>query len=376
MNRLLAAAPLLPWLIAATQNTGRIDLYVFGEDRTSAKLYERVGDQRTYLGEGVVEAPGTAFRVLDVATWRCDRRTRRFEADAVKPDGSPATVRFSVRTPPCRDRFAIRIRRREPGLIAVDVRDRWKLGDVAPTLCTTRCRRLDLAGATERTIHLPAGRRVRVHIAGERWTVSGSPPRLLVTGDSTVQNTDTALAEQLDGAGRVIRDWRGGTSISLGEWRWPQVAAAQARRHRPRATVISMGANDGYTMALPAGGTAACCGASWRAEYTRRAGLMMDAYARGGRGAVLWLTLPTPRDVRRHAITDAVNASVRAAATTRSAVTVVDAAEAITPGGVFRWRLAPGGPRIRERDGVHLTPAGGRIVAELIADALPASFRP
>ena len=376
MNRFLAATPLLPWLVAATQHTGHIDLYVFGEDRTSAKLYERLGDQRSYLGEGVVQAPGTAFRVLDVATWRCDRRTRRFEADAVKPDGSPATVRFSVRTPPCRDRFAIRVRRSGTGPMAVDVRDRWKLGDVAPTLCTTRCRRLDLAGASERTLHLPAARRVRVRLAGDRWTVSATQPRLLVTGDSTVQNTDSALAEKVAGAGRVIRDWRGGTSVSFDKWRWPQVAAAQAARPAPRATVISMGANEGWTMSLPAGGTAACCGAEWRAEYTRRAGLMMDAYARGGRGSVLWLTQPMPRDARRHEIARAVNDSVRAAAGGRPAVTVVDAAEAITPGGVFRWRPAAGGPRIRERDGVHLTPAGGRIVAELVMRALPARFRP
>jgi hypothetical protein len=173
----------------------------------------------------------------------------------------------------------------------------------------------------------------------------------------------------------VVRDWRGGTSISYDRWRWPEEAAKQAAHIKPRATVLSMGANEGFGMTLPGGGTATCCDETWRAEYARRAGLMMDAYARAGRGAVLWMTLPAPRDERRQDIADAVNAAVAAAAAGRPSVTVVDVAGTVSPGGVFRWRLQPGGPLVRERDGVHLTPAGGAIAARLVLGALPARFR-
>jgi lysophospholipase L1-like esterase len=375
VTRWLAVGAALPWLVAATQDAGRIDLYLFGEDQTTARLYERAGGERTYLGEGVVQAPGTAFRIVDATRWRCDRRTRRFEADAVRPDASTTTVRFSVRTPPCRDRLALRVRR-EGRVVAVNVRDRWKLGDGRVTLCTTRCRSVPFAGRERMTVHLPAGRRVRVRIGPERWTVSGNAPKLLVTGDSTVQNVDTALSEDLGGRARVLRDWRGGTSISYDKWRWPEVARQQAAHLRPRATVLSMGANEGWAMALPGGGTAGCCDDTWRAEYARRAGEMMDAYARGGRGSVLWMTLPAPRDDRRLEIARSVNAAVAAAASTRPSVTLVDVAGTISPGGAFRWRLKPGGPLVRERDGVHLTPAGGAIAARLVEDALPARFDP
>ncbi len=200
---------------------------------------------------------------------------------------------------------------------------------------------------------------------------------LLVTGDSMSQPLDTVLARRLAGRGvRVTRDAHLGTGISktaLLDW------GAEARRQAragASATVVLLGANEGFPMAVGGRGTpVGCCGAAWAAEYATRARRMMDAYRRGGAGIVYWLTLPLPRDPARARIARTVNAAVRIAAEPyRAQVRMVELADLFTPGGRYRDAMPVGGRDrlVRAPDGIHLNQAG----SEIAADALQAAMRP
>ena len=99
---------------------------------------------------------------------------------------------------------------------------------------------------------------------------------------------------------------------------------------------------------------------------------MMRTYARGGRGAVAWLTEPFQRDPARHAFTEAVNAAVVQAATGLERVRVVDLAAVLTPGGVYRSSMLVDGRRVRVRtsDGIHLTSGGAKVATGIALRAL------
>ena len=62
-------------------------------------------------------------------------------------------------------------------------------------------------------------------------------------------------------------------------------AAAQTRRLRQSATIVSIGAVDGFAMRAPGGLASECCGAGWIAEYSHRVRAAMATYRRRGRGA-------------------------------------------------------------------------------------------
>jgi hypothetical protein len=143
----------------------------------------------------------------------------------------------------------------------------------------------------------------------------------------------------------------------------------QVKRLHPAATVIAIGAVDGFPMPVPDGTTQQCCGAGWIAEYSRRVRSIMLTYRRKGRGRVIWLTLPIPRGSRE--IADAVNLAVVRAATGLSRVSVLRLDEFFTPDG-FREVMPYRGRsvRVRAADGVHLNVPGTAIAAKLVAAEL------
>jgi hypothetical protein len=126
-------------------------------------------------------------------------------------------------------------------------------------------------------------------------------------------------------------------------------------------------------MPTPGGSSAACCDEPWVAEYARRVRTMMRAYRRHGRGRVLWLTLPMPREARLIPIFGAVNRAILRAADGLSGVKVLRMDLLFTPAGyrdVMRYRGKS--VRVREIDGVHLSISGTAIAATAIARELVA----
>lgn len=397
LGALASAAPAQdagrPLLSADTHRAGRIAINLADVEGSHGVIYERVGERRIPIGELTVTGPEVA-RLPDALTWSCTRRTRRLAADVTRPDGTTATATFVVRTPSCRDRLELEAPRSAPpgSRVAVAVTDRWALGDVTPRLCVRSpaghavCRavRFGAGARAERRfritrdgrwgLDLALGRiRTRATIAaglapGERQ----ERPTLLVTGDSTAQGLEVALGDRLRRSVELVADFRPGTAIGHDWDRWPRIAAGQAARYRPRVTVISIGATEGYPMQLRDGTTVPCCEEPWRAEYVRRAQAAMRSFTRGGRGYGLWLTLPAPEDPRRAAISAVINeVTARAAAAVPNTV-VVRIDRVLSPGWRFRRVVRYQGRRrvVRMPDGIHLTPAGAAIATDVVLRAL------
>jgi lysophospholipase L1-like esterase len=320
--------------------------------------------------------------------WRCDRRTRRLRADAVAPGGASSSVALTVRTPSCADRFSVRFRPRTAVRVGrplkVTVRDRWRTGAAGAQVClrvhgAASCRAADVPGGghaavVRLAVARPGLASLALTAAGftRRERLEARRPRarlrLLATGDSMIQIIDSLLAQRLGHGARVTADAHISTGLSKPfMFDWLRHARGETARVRPEATVMFIGANDGFPI-----GRARCCDAAWIAAYAKRVTALMRDFRRGGAGRVYWLTIPAPRDAQRRRIYAAINRAIERAAGAfeRDEVSVIDLVPVFTPGGRFRASIH--GRVVRQADGIHLNVAGARIAARLIAARLRA----
>jgi hypothetical protein len=191
--------------------------------------------------------------------------------------------------------------------------------------------------------------------------------------DRVAAQAKRALENRRDEA-RVFPDVHAGTGITK-PWRrsWLDYAPFQVRRDRPRATVVMIGANDGFPLLDDGGREVVCCRRAWVDAYARDAGEMMNAYAADGR-RVYWLTLPAPDDETRYVNYAGVNYALSQAARRHDRVRLLDMVELFTPGYRYRRRMIVDGKRVavREPDGVHLNRTGAGLAVRAIRRALRA----
>ena len=372
---------------------GVIKLIFNGAEGSPVEFFEQIGDRSRRLGQSSAD-PGAQTILDDATTWSCDRLVRRFFATAILPNGSKATGAHTVRTASCADRFRLRVPRRiAPGARAeIRVADRWGIGGIRPQLCITppkartRCRTLAFPAAvaiatrglraTTRglwTVELRIREhRIRKSFAVGAGVASGhSVPRVLTSGDSMMQGIDSFLADELGDSVTVRSDVRVGAAISRKPGEWEAIAASQVASVRPRITVISIGAAEGFPMTTPPGATVVCCDESWVAEYSRRVRAMMTTYVRGGGARVFWLTVPVPRLAARLPVSRAVNDAIVRAGAGQPGVSVLRMDLLFSPNGYqdairYRGRRV----RVREVDAIHLNVSGTAIAAQVVADAI------
>ena len=393
-----------PLIIADATKQPYIDLYLAAHPNQAMYVSEAVDVGSFNPLASIVLDPGGHRALTRVERWRCDRRNRRFVA--ALSSGGPPVASFGVRTPSCRRRLEVRMpRRARPGSeVRVSVRDRWRIGDLQLSFCTKaprgarRCRRLTLAkDRTSLSTRFRVNRRGRwgtaLHGPGIRVAnvVSVGQPaprrtparaRVLVAGDSMMQGLDGYLSDRLGDRASVFRDVVPASGISKpGGINWVQRARDRGRRVRPDATVVFLGANEGFDMRTPSGETVTCCAAdtcctaAWLAEYSRRVRAMMESYRRPRGGKVFWLQMPQVRFRERHVLQRRVNAAIRQAAQGLSGVRVVRLDHLFTPGGRYREVMTYRGRRVRVRapDGIHLTLVGAQIAAGKVYAAMRAA---
>jgi hypothetical protein len=376
---------------ANDNHVGVIDLYFFLAQGATVTYYECVGDRAVQLGQR--SAAGDTTALYAATTWRCTRRTRRFAATVTLPDGSTQRGLTDIRTPSCASRFRLyapahaAVGRRT----AVQFRDRWGLGGAGTRWCLTppagrpTCHRVRFVVAERiaqrafvpRTrglwrVSLHAGRHatsatVAVGVRGVRVP---RLPRVLATGDSTMQGVDVALADELVGVASVISDVHPGAALGFAEG-WQPVAARQAASRHAAVVVLSIGAAEGFPLAGPDGTEHACCDDAWGEEYSRRMRRVLQTYRRHSR--VIVLTVVAPRSDQRAAIVTAVNAATVRAASGLHGVDVLRMDRLFTPAGYretirYRGRDVP----VREPDGVHLNVVGTTIEARATAPTVRA----
>jgi len=385
------------FLAADATQPGVISLYFFGAESAPVTYYECIGQRAKQLATLPGDVAGTPTLLSDATTWSCDRLERRFVATAPRDDGTLKVGTYSVRTMSCASRFRIIAPRRAPPgkVLRVRISDSWGIGGIQPLLCVTAptgkrtCERIKLARAvavaTRRLRPSTPGRllvEVRVRDRRVRSTTidigigggarQAEPPTVLATGDSLMQGIDSYLADELADTATVRSDVRPGTAIGKG-LEWLDWSKAQASRVHPSASVVAIGANEGWPMETPDGATVECCDENWEQEYARRVRVMMRTYLRKGHGRVVWLTLAAPKGDRLTSIFDAVNRAILRAANKMPRTTILRIDLIFTPDG-YRESMRYRGVtvRVREPDGVHLNAAGTAIAAKEIAEVLRA----
>jgi lysophospholipase L1-like esterase len=361
-----------PRLEALGSEAGWIGVAVTGEPGSTVALHEGA----TAYGTVTLDAAGR-FEQPRLTAWRCDVRER----DIVATDGAQRSTTLRISTPSCADRLGVRLRPRYPRAgrpFTVELRDRWGHGDLRPRVCAAGpavrgCARPRFQDERAAFRYTPrrAGR-WRISVDGRRRAVAQvvpgrGPLKLLAAGDSMIQYVDTALGARLPRA-RVRSDDHIATGVSKPAMlNWMRQAERTSRSFGPDATVVFLGANDGFPIA-----GAECCDDAWVEGYAGRVRRMMRAYARGGRGAVYWLLLPVPRKPEFKPIYRAVNRAIRLAARRYPGlVRVVDTEAFFTPSGYrdsVRWRGRT--VTVRQADGVHLNQAGAAIAAQLVIRAM------
>jgi hypothetical protein len=204
--------------------------------------------------------------------------------------------------------------------------------------------------------------------------------KLLVTGDSLSMPLDVELARRMadsDDGVEVERDPHVGTGISkTGLVDWGKLSTEHVSEREPDATVVFIGANEGFSMPGADGKDLECCGPDWAAEFAYRVRSMMNTYRQGGDARVYWLTLPLPRDGDLQEVARSVNAAIRVAAQPyRAQVRVLDMTSLFTPSG-YRDAMEIDGRReiVRDPDGIHLNDEGARLAADVVLRAVHRDF--
>jgi hypothetical protein len=211
--------------------------------------------------------------------------------------------------------------------------------------------------------------------------------RLWIAGDSLVITPGWAIVRAA-GKARAIQpvgqgpDGRVATGLERPDvFNWFQQVAERVRKLKPHAVVFDFGGNDdhGYMTGLPKGVSIGDFGSpTWRAEYTRRVGGLMDIANRAG-AFVVWIGLPITRSPDQTQRFDTINAIVEAAARKRAGrVAFVDtyATFASEAGGFAQYLPDSSGKQVlvRAPDGVHFANAGGDIIARMVLHALNKQF--
>src|SRR3954454_22549960 len=105
--------------------------------------------------------------------------------------------------------------------------------------------------------------------------------RVLASGDSMIQIVDDFLRDRLEPHHLHVKfDDHVGSGLSKPfQLNWPRHARRVANRYRPRASVVFLGANEGFPLRRH-GERVDCCSRAWTLAYASRVRKMMRALER------------------------------------------------------------------------------------------------
>ncbi len=216
-------------------------------------------------------------------------------------------------------------------------------------------------------------------LAAALWTTGalaalpGATSPVLMIGDSMMKLPGFAMERELARLpGIQTASFSGiGTGLArLDAFDWLAKIDELCAAHRPKVAVVALGANDRQPMQLAGGGAPLEPGTpEWDAEYSRRAGQALDRLRAGGCEHVIWLLLPPMRDATMDGFARHLNGLVTAQAAGRPQVIAHDFSRLVADrrtGGYAERLMDPqtaAAIRVRDVDGIHLTPDGARILA-------------
>lgn len=201
-----------------------------------------------------------------------------------------------------------------------------------------------------------------------RAPTAEAPLRLLFAGDSLIGHVATGFIRAVRHETRLATsvEFQVATGLARPDvLSWPAHLAGVLTQVDPEVVVLMFGGNDDQDLETEHG-RAELLTEAWRLEYGRRIGLMMDLAATEGR-QVVWLGIPAIRRDRLEEARLVMNELARAEAGLRLRATYVELDPVLAPEG---YATDVGGTRVREHDGVHITIAGGEVLAPTILDTL------
>lgn len=195
---------------------------------------------------------------------------------------------------------------------------------------------------------------------------------VLMLGDSMMRLPGRAMQRKLSRMpGIEARAFSGiGTGLArLDAFDWLGKIDELCAEFHPKVAVIALGANDRQPMQLSGTQVVRPGTPAWNAEYAGRIGQAMDRLKAGGCERIIWLLLPPMRDAVVDAFAQDVNQSIVAEAASRSGVAAHDFTHLVADrrtGGYTDRVMDPhtaAAIRVRDPDGIHLTPDGARLLA-------------
>lgn len=206
--------------------------------------------------------------------------------------------------------------------------------------------------------------------AGEAGS-AGSP--VLLIGDSMMRLPGQSMERELarHPAGISATSFAGiGTGLArLDAFDWLAKIDELCAERKPKVAVVALGANDRQPMQIAGGGVVQPGTQEWETEYSARIGQAMDRLQAGGCEKIIWLALPPMRDPAIDAFAKRIDELVAEQAAGRPAVVVHDFSKMVADrrtGGFTERVMDPNTAAaiaVRDRDGIHLTPEGARMLA-------------
>jgi len=210
--------------------------------------------------------------------------------------------------------------------------------------------------------------------------------KLWVAGDSLVITPGYAIVRAA-GSSPVIEsvggvDGRVATGLTRPDvYNWFDEIRARVKELRPRAVVLAFGGNDdkSYMTGVPDGVSIGDFGgSSWRREYARRVGGVMDVINKAG-GFVIWIGLPQTQSSDQTRRFDVVNAVAQKEARKREGKAAFIDTYTMFAGddGGYAEFLPDGSGRLRKvraGDGVHFEREGGDMIAREVLRVLNQAY--
>jgi len=216
---------------------------------------------------------------------------------------------------------------------------------------------------------------------GEKFS-PGRKLRLWIAGDSLVLVPGESLLRAVAGNRAITPVGKIDGRIASGLERpdvfnWFTYVREQMRSRKPRAVVLMFGGNDdhGFMTGLPEGREVGSFGSpSWRAEYRRRVGAIMDTIA-GANAFLVWIGLPISHDAGQTLRYDVINTIVQSEAAKRlGRASYLDTYFffAGDDGGFAEYIEDDTGKLVKMRadDGVHFERPAGDLIAENVLERL------
>jgi hypothetical protein len=201
----------------------------------------------------------------------------------------------------------------------------------------------------------------------ERNPTRSHPLRVLLVGDSIGEDLDAPLLTDLTNTGvvTVFTDGKISTGLTrLDYFNWIAELEYDMYHYKPDIVIGMMGANDSQSFLDPVMkfGTP-----PWRARYLRNVGQFFSIGKAAGR-KMFWVSVPVIADKGLNAEWQLVR-HLQQKAASQHHVYFIDSDLTLAPHGHYAAYLTVGGQLALVRtpsDGIHLTPAGGALLAQAV----------